>query len=116
ELRIDKHLDPVRGVFAAYLYDSIGDIESIRRMAVGYVVHAQPIPYDIALLAELEAERGADGLLHVTVPAVPARQPRTDREKEFPWTYGATTEAVGHVGGFWPLLRQGWAYLDDDPD
>lgn len=115
ELRIDKHLDPVRGVLSAYLYDSIADVESVRRMAYAYIVHAQPIPYDIALLADLKARLDDHGLLRATVPSVPARPPHTQRESKFPWTHSATPEAVGTVGGFWPLLRQGWAFLDDDP-
>ncbi|SNY47171.1 caspase family protein [Paractinoplanes atraurantiacus] len=115
ELRIGKHLDPVRGVLGAYLYDSVADVESIRRMAYGYIRHDQPIPYDIALLADLEAAPDDHGLLLVTVPAVAARSPRTDKESNLPWTFSATPEAVGVVGGHWPMVRQGWAYLDDDP-
>ena len=113
ELRQGKHADPVRGVISAYLYDSIGDVESIRRMAFYYVQNGQVIPYDIALLAQLEGERRNDGLLWVTVPAVPPREPRTEQESRADWTCSATEEATGVVGGFWPWLRQGWAFLDD---
>ena len=116
ELRHDKHADPVRGVISAYLYDSIGDVESIRRMAFFYLQHEQAIPYDIALLAQLEGERRDDGLLWATVPAVPAREPRTEKERALGWTYSATEELAGVVGGFWPWLRQGWAFLDDPAD
>ncbi len=113
ELRQGKHADPVRGVISAYLYDSIGDVESIRRMAYYYVQNGQVIPYDIALLAQLEGKRRNDGLLRVTVPAVPSREPRTEQESRADWTCSATEEAAGVVGGFWPWLRQGWAFLDD---
>ncbi len=113
ELRQEKHKDPVRGVISAYLYDSIGDVESIRRMAFAYVQHNQAIPYDIALLAQLEGERRNDGLLWATVPAVPSRKPRTEQEGRVAWTHSATREATGVVGGFWPWLRQGWTFLDD---
>jgi Caspase domain len=116
ELRPGKHADPVRGVIAAYLYDSIGDVESIRRMAFFYLQHDQAIPYDIALLAQLEGERRDDGLLWATVPAVPSREPRTEKESNLGWTYTATAELAGVVGGFWPWLRQGWAFLDDPAD
>lgn len=113
ELRQGKHADPVRGVISAYLYDSIGDVESIRRMAFYYLRHDQAIPYDIALLAQLEGERRDDGLLWVTVPAVRRRKPRTEDERRLGWTHAATHERFGPVGGLWPLLRQGWAFLDD---
>jgi hypothetical protein len=113
ELRHGKHADPVRGVISAYLYDSIGDVESIRRMAYYYIQHGQAIPYDIALLAQLKGERRNDTLLWATVPAVPSRQPRTEQESRVGWTYSATREATGVVGGFWPWLRQGWALLDE---
>jgi hypothetical protein len=113
ELRQGKHADPVRGVISAYLYDSLGDVESIRRMAFYYIEHGQAIPYDIALLAQLEGERFHDGLLWVTVPAVPSREPRTDQERRVGWTHSATPKATGAVAGFWPWLRQGWAFLDE---
>jgi hypothetical protein len=112
-LRHGKHADPVRGVISAYLYDSIGDIDSIRRMASFYVRNGPAIPYDIALLAELRGERGPDGRLRATVPAVAAREPRTDGERHATWTYERTREASGEVAGHWPWLRQGWAFLDD---
>ena len=115
DLRQDKHADPVRGVISAYLYDSIGDVDNIRRMAFYYVQHSQPIPYDIALLAQLEGER-RDGLLWATVPRVKARAPRTERETGFQWAYGETPEAAGFVGGLWPLMRQGWSFLADPAD
>jgi hypothetical protein len=115
ELRQAKHADPIRGVISAYLYDSIGDVESIRRMAYYYIRHGQAIPYDIALLAQLRGERRNDGLLWATVPAVPSREPRTEQESRVDWAHSATQEATGVVGGIWPWLRQGWAFLDD-PD
>jgi hypothetical protein len=112
-LRHGKHADPVLGVISAYLYDSIGDVESIRRTAFYYIQHRQAIPYDIALLAQLEGERRNDGLLWVTVPAVPSREPRTEQERRVGWTHSATPKATGVVAGFWPWLRQGWAFLDE---
>jgi hypothetical protein len=115
ELRQGKHADPVRGVISAYLYDAMGDVDSIRRMAFYYVMHDQPIPYDIALLAQLEGEL-RDGILWATVPPVPVRAPRTEREGRFRWTHSATDAGNGPVAGLWPWLRQGWALLDDPAD
>ena len=110
-LRYGKHSDPVLGVISAYLYDSIGDIDSIRSMAYFYVQHHQPIPFDIALLARLRGTYG-DGVLRVDVPAVMERKPRTESENEQVWTWGASPAATGPVAGLWPWMRQGWDYLD----
>ena len=116
ELRHGKHADPVRGVISAYLYDSIGDIESIRRMAFYYVQNYQPIPFDIALLGELAGERrAADGVLVAQVPPVPQGAPRTEAERAVEWSYDATPPAEGEVGGLWPWFRQGWPFLEE-PD
>lgn len=114
-LRQRKHVDPVLGIISAYLYDSIGDIDSIRRMASYYVANAQPIPYDIALLAQIPTAR--DGpLLYADVPAVALRKPRTADERAHAWTFKATPACSGVVGGHWPWLRQGWAFLEDPLD
>jgi hypothetical protein len=112
ELRRSKHADPVLGVISAYLYDSINDVDSIRRMAYYYIQNGQPIPYDIALLARVEAE-WRDDLLWVDVPAVEQRKPRTDDERNFFWTHKSTPSKQGVVGGLWPWMRQGWASLED---
>lgn len=114
ELRQGKHADPVRGVLSGYLYDGIGDVDSIRRMACYYVMHGQAIPYDIALLGQLEARHDGARLV-ADVPKVEKRKPR-EAEQAFPWAYSETPAASGVVGGRWPWLRQGWAYLDDPID
>jgi hypothetical protein len=80
-------------------------------MAHFYIGHYQPIPYDIALLAELKGE-WRDGRLWAQVPAVAAREPRTEAERPFSWTHEATPEGQGVVGGLWPWMRQGWTFLD----
>jgi hypothetical protein len=102
-------------VLSAYLYDSIGDIDNIRRTAWFYQDHHQPIPYDVALLAQLTGRRG-NHVLHASIPAVSKREPRTDQERRFAWTYDAMPAAEGVVGGFWPMMRQGWTFLDDPSD
>jgi hypothetical protein len=45
-------------------------------MAFYYLAHKQPIPYDIALLAQVRGE-WRDGLLWAHVPPVKKREPRT---------------------------------------
>src|SRR4030095_11213979 len=95
--------------------DSIGDIANIRRMAYFYIQYQQPIPYDIALLAQLPGE-WKDGRLWAEVPEISEQTPRTALEKEHPWTYAKTPAAKGEVGGFWPWMRQGWTFLDDPAD
>lgn len=112
-LRQRKHVDPVLGAVSAYLYDSIGDIDSIRRIAWAYHDHGQAIPYDVALLAQLEAHRDNNGIFCVDIPEVPGREPRTAEEAKFAWTYQGTPAVTGVVAGFWPLLRQGWGFVDD---
>lgn len=115
KLRQGKHADPMLGVISAYLYDSIGDVDSTRRMASAYVYHSQPIPYDIALLAQLQGTM-KNGVYWVDVPAVGARPPRTDQEKKYSWAYEATPARQGPVGGVWPWMSQGWLFLDDPSD
>lgn len=115
DLRRTKHADPVLGVISAYLYDSIGDVDSIRRMAYAYVEHGQAIPYDIALLGQLQGYRLND-LLCVSVPAVAARKPRSNTEASVNWTTAATPAANGIVAGLWPWMRQGWTFLAHPDD
>lgn len=110
-LRQGKHADPVLGVVCAYLYDAIGDVDNIRRMAYYYVRHRQPIPYDIALLGQLRGRRHGN-ILHATVPATRAGEAQTEEEQRFDWTHNDTPEVEGVVGGVWPWMRQGWTYLD----
>src|SRR5262249_36626024 len=78
-IRVEKHVDPVLGAISAYLYESVGDIDSIRRIAWFYADANEPIPFDIALLANLNGER-RDGRLYVSIPPVPKRAPRTADE------------------------------------
>jgi hypothetical protein len=114
-LRRNKHVDPVLGVISAYLYDAVGDIESIRRMAAFYIERRQPIPYDIALLGELPARRTSTGFV-ADVPNIAARAARTPSEAHHSWATSAMPAATGIVAGYWPWMRQGWAYLEDPSD
>jgi len=114
-LRQYKHADPVLGVISAYLYDTMGDVESIRRMAYYYLSRGQSIPYDIALLGLLHGwER--NGQLWASVPPVPERKPRNALEAKRDWTHVATPGIDGYVGGNWPWMRQGWVFLEDPTD
>ena len=114
-LTLGKRVDPLLGVLSAYLYESIGDLDNIRRLAYLYAAAGQPIPYDIALLAHLRGE-WRNALPFVHVPAVPPRPPRTGAEQSAAWTYEATPPATGYAAGCWPWMRQGWAFLDDARD
>lgn len=115
QLREWKHADPILGVISAYLYDAIGDVDSIRRMASFYARSGEAIPYDIALLGGLHGTRTERGF-KVEVPEVQERKPRTDAEKKHDWTYCGMKAREGFVGGLWPWMRQGWAFLYDSRD
>jgi hypothetical protein len=96
-------------VIAAYLYDVIGDLDSIRRMAYFYTLNNQPIPYDIAFMGMIPTERLGDGQLLAHVPAVPERTKRhQDREPLPSWVTRNTPAAGGLVAGRCPWLKQGW--------
>jgi hypothetical protein len=112
-IRRFKHVNPMLGVIAAYLYDAAGDRDSIRRVAWFYPMNEQPIPFDVALLAGLKGRRDLDGSIRLNIPPVPGRQPLTDEERAHPEYFLNTTQfdEVLVAGGF-PWLRQGWALLD----
>ena len=111
-IRGDKRVDPMLGAVAAYLYDAIGDRDSIRRIAFFIATLGEPIPFDVALLADLRGTREA-GRIRVDVPAVPERAPKTDAEMRHADYFRATGPIAGAIvaGGF-PWLRQGWSLLD----
>lgn len=112
-LRGDKHHNPTIGAICAYLYDYIGDLDSIRRMAYFYVEHGQAIPYDIALMGELHAHRGASGYK----AQVDAVQARLEIDTSLPdYVTRATDARTGMVGGLCPWLRQGWDFVEAPTD
>jgi len=112
-LRTGKHVDPVRGVIAAYLYKSKADIDSIRRMAYFYGREGQAVPFDIALLGELPIKSLEDGRHVAHVPGVRSRE---SVGKDLPWwAVQATPEASVEVGGTVPWLSVGWDYVSDPP-
>lgn len=105
KIRVLKHEDPLRGIVAAYLYDSVGDVDNIRRMCIYYDQHGQDVPFDIALLARAPLEV-INGRLAVVVPKVSA----TDRPGPV-FAREATEQKTVGVAGVAPLLRSGWAKL-----
>jgi hypothetical protein len=115
EIRHFKHANPILGALAAYLYDAIGDINSIRRIAWFYAAANEPIPFDVALLAQIRITREAGiGTLAAEVPEVRRSHPESDGELRFPELSKRTFAINGTVAGEWPLLRQGWSVLDED--
>jgi hypothetical protein len=111
-LRREKHVDPILGVIAAYMYFSRGDIESIAQIAYFCTSADQAIPFDIALLAGLQTKR-SDGHLVAQVPAIHERTPRSHLEEKYEWTFRHTPAAAGLVAGTFPWLRQGWSLIDE---
>jgi hypothetical protein len=110
-LRIAKHANPLLGIVCAYLYDLIGDLDSINRMCHFYVAHAQPIPFDIAMLAGGELRRAADR------PGLVTSFKNTKKDKalasnralaHLDYLWRETPDGEGSVAGVAPLLRVGW--------
>ncbi|WSH67986.1 caspase family protein (plasmid) [Rhizobium ruizarguesonis] len=113
QIRYAKHFDPMMGIVAAYLYNTIGDIDNIRRMAYYYTAHSQPIPFDIAMLGRLELQASDNGF-SAEVPAVPRAHEKDRTGPNF--TQIATRKAFGTVAGRAPILRVGWPYLRESQD
>lgn len=108
QLRYRKHLDPMLGIVAAYLYSEGGDIANIRRMAYYYCQHDQAIPFDIAILGDLPIRLGQAGY-ETVVPAVPLTENNAGERP--PFTSEATQEVYGEIAGLTPILRVGWPHL-----
>ncbi|MEB3325709.1 MAG: hypothetical protein VKM17_10305 [Cyanobacteriota bacterium] len=110
-LRASKHADPMLGVLAAYLHDSMGDLANVRRTAFFFAEQGHPIPFDIALLGRLEGLRDAEGLVRVLVPPVP----EAEGARNIPiFMRSATPSIEGVLAGAFPWLRQGWDRLDPE--
>jgi hypothetical protein len=109
-IRSGKHANPVLGAIAAYLYRQISDFDNLRRMAYYYVRRGQPIPFDIALLAEMDIyAEGGD--YFAKVPAVPRRKGEAARRNPLPKYVTRETPAVtGPLAGRCPWLTLGWDY------
>jgi hypothetical protein len=110
-LRASKHADPILGVLAAYLHDSMGDLANVHRTAFYFAQQDQPIPFDIALLGRLEAHRDTEGLVRVRVPEVT----EAEGARQIPFYMRSATPPIeGVLGGAFPWLRQGWDRLDPE--
>jgi len=112
-IRSAKHVDPVLGAIAAYSYYQIGEINEIRRMAYFYSVNYQALPFDIAMLAQLELVDTPLGLSGV-IPAIKERSPKTEIEEEMHYTYAETQEASVLIGGQFPWLTRGWDLVGEN--
>lgn len=66
-LREYKHYNPILGVFAAYAYHQAGDVAAIRDMVDYYNQFPQAVPFDVLLLARLDASAAVAGV----APAYP---------------------------------------------
>lgn len=112
-MRHSKHQNPILGVIAAYLYNSLGDIESIRKMAAFYAKRRQFLPFEIAMLGMIDCEADGSGEIIARVPETEAREARTEQEKQYTGYFGATKACSLPVVGRFPLLSVGWPLLGD---
>jgi hypothetical protein len=108
-LRGAKHTDPMLGVIAAYLHDSMGDLANVLRTAYFFAERGEAVPFDIAVLGRLRARRDPNGLVRVAIPAV---QHDEDARGTPSCMRVATPEVEGVLGGAFPWMRQGWVRLD----
>ena len=109
-IRYGKHENPVLGVVAGYLYRLLSDFDNLRRMAYYYVVHHQPIPFDIVLLGQMDVHAEPGGYV-TSVPAVPQNEHEHRAHNPLPGYVSRATPAVtGRVAGRSPWLTIGWDY------
>lgn len=99
------------GVFCAYLYDLVGDFDSLSRLCHFYVQHDQGIPFDIALLSGGQLRRSEDqGGWELSYSA--AREDEKRAASNGPsYFWRSTPEGTGRVAGTTPLVRAGWSRL-----
>ncbi len=110
-LRRDKHVDMLFGLVAAYLYDEVGDIEGIRRLAGFYPCHGQDIPFDIALLCRLEFQVNKNGQFEISIPAVSEdKRSQNAGLPDYVWKSMPALENV-RIAGLAPVFRSGWGRL-----
>ena len=108
-LRDEKHANPMIGIVCAYLYDLVGDTDSISRLCHFYVMHGQGIPFDIALLSGgeiIQTDHGWD--VRYGPSAEDKRRPKQDIPS---YLWESTPGGRGGVAGAAPLFRSGWYRL-----
>lgn len=111
DMRYFKHVDPLYGIVAAYLYHRIGDFDNIRRMCAYYLQNGQDVPFDIAMLAQLKLHRRNNGGFFIDVPKI-SEVPKNKRSPDAPYfVWAAMKKARVGVAGVTPLLRVGWQNL-----
>ena len=110
DIRKWKHQDPMLGAIAAYLYDYSGDLDNIRRMGWYYKKHAQPIPYDVALMGMMSTWTENKGEIFASIPPTLKR-----KAPNLPNYATAATREVKRwpVAGLCPWLRQGWDFVEN---
>lgn len=111
-MRMAKHVDPMLGIIAAYLYNRIGDIDNIRRMCYYYHWHDQDVPFDIAMLAGVPLDYNSkQHLFTINVPEV-RETPEAERTENAPqFTWESTPLVHLNVAGVTPILRVGWQHI-----
>lgn len=115
-LRDEKHANPMIGVVCAYLYDLVGDTDSIARLCHFYVEHGQGIPFDIALLSGGRLTR-SDEKPGWELQYGGAREDKRRRDLGVPrYLWRATLRGTGTVAGAAPLVRPGWHRLASRKD
>jgi hypothetical protein len=91
KLRQHKHYNPSLGILAAYAYERAGDIPEIDSIVEYFFGMGQFIPFDIAVLS--------------TKPVA-----RIHEDFIIPWGNGSPAR----VAGSFPLMTQGWSFLDPE--
>lgn len=101
-LRQGKHANPTLGILAAYAYERTGDIAQIDDIANWFSRMHQPIPFDVAVLSTARINT-------TRVPwSIELKYPLPARFHEWWRRLWNKTE----VAGSFPLLTQGWSFLD----
>ena len=88
QLRQYKHQNPSLGILAAYAYERAGIIDQIDDMADWFGEAGQPVPFDVAMLSTRRIKKEAGRWMIQT---------RTRRAP---------------IAGMFPLMTQGWAFLE----
>jgi len=89
-LRGYQHTNPSFGILAAYAYERAGNIAAIDRIMQHFHEDRQPVPFDVALLSGKRIEQAGPRLvIETSAQHVP-------------------------VAGSFPLMTQGWSFLDSE--
>jgi hypothetical protein len=113
DIRRNKHRDFVLGSIAAHLYDSVCDTDNIRRIAAYYAEEHQLVPFDVAILTGDRIDIARNGGFILDIPDVAKREPRTELEKRYSYTFGPmSAHTAVPILGTIPLLRRAWTLLE----